>query len=216
MSNKSLFDKLFENVMQDDAEALGLPSSDEGMGGEGGGESFGGEEGGDEVSFTLDRATAQKLHEVLSAVLGGEEETQEEEDMGGEGEEGDGEEDGESWSEDSEDEEDEKGDESAEEKDEEKDEEKKGALKESPQSEYIKFSTEDKAASLQKKGNWVVNNAVASKVSGQGAPEKTAQTQGTAHYMPLKHKVEDAKGSQVVKSKMTKPSGEGESVFQAK
>ena len=211
MSNKSLFEKLFEEVMQDDAEALGIPSDDAGAAGE---ESFGGEEeGGDEVSFTLDRATAQKLHDVLAAVLGGEEEPGEEE-MGGEegaGEEGEAgaEEDGEgSWgSEDAEEEESE---------DEDSEEEEEDSLKESPQSQYVKFETESKAKTLQGKGNMTVKNAVASKVSGQGAPEKTAQTQGTANYMPFKHKVEDAKGSQVVKSRMTKQSGEGESIFQAK
>lgn len=211
MSNKSLFDKLFEDVMQDDAEALGLPSTDVGeTGGEG--ESFGGEdEGGDEVTFTLDRATAQKLHDVLTAVLGGEEETGEDE-MDGEEGEGESEEDGESWSEDAEEK---KGDEETHDEDAEEEDEE-GALKESPQSQYVKFETEGKAKTLQGKGNMTVKDAVASKVSGQGSPEKTAQTQGTAHYMPFKHKVEDAKGSQVVKSKMTKPSGEGESVFQAK
>ena len=77
MRRKSIFDKLYENVMQpggapeapmggemDDTQeldALGIEGEDE----------FGGE-GEDEVTFTLDRATAEKLHEVLMSVLGAE------------------------------------------------------------------------------------------------------------------------------------------------
>ena len=61
MSNKSLFEKLFEEVMESDEQALGIESTPEGgEGGEGGGE-FGQEEGGDEVTLTLDRSTAQAL-----------------------------------------------------------------------------------------------------------------------------------------------------------
>lgn len=67
--NKSIFDTLFEDVMSDrheeaethDAEALGLPLGDEGAGEEGSSE---------EVTVTLDRETAKKLHDVLMAVLG--------------------------------------------------------------------------------------------------------------------------------------------------
>jgi len=75
--NKSIFDKLYENVMSDrmddeqatDLDALGLPTGDEPVEGEG---------MGDEVTVTMDRATAQKLHDVLMAVLeGGEEEVDE-------------------------------------------------------------------------------------------------------------------------------------------
>lgn len=70
--NKSIFDELFENVMSDslsdtdvqDSEALGLPSGDEASS----------EGSGDEVTLTLDRETAQKLHDLLSAVIGGESE----------------------------------------------------------------------------------------------------------------------------------------------
>jgi len=85
MTKKSTFDKLFESVMgnnfQDESEqvnALGLsdaPTDDE-MGDEMGDEDM---DMGDEVTFTLDRATAQKLHDVLMGVLGGEE------DLGDEG-----------------------------------------------------------------------------------------------------------------------------------
>ena len=84
MTKKSTFDKLFESVMggnfnrdeeaeAQEADALGLgdaPMDDE----------FGDDEMdgmGDEVTFTLDRATAQKLHDVLMTVLDG--------DMGDEG-----------------------------------------------------------------------------------------------------------------------------------
>jgi hypothetical protein len=74
--NKSIFDRLYEEVMGDetspshndmesaDAEALDLPT---------------GEEEG-EVTVTLDRETAQKLHDVLMAVLSSEEEKSEDED----------------------------------------------------------------------------------------------------------------------------------------
>lgn len=88
--SKSLFDKLFEDVMSGGAEDVETPDggdeySDERELGIDEGD-FGGEEGGeDEVTFTLDRATAQKLHEVLAAVLGGgEEELGGEEDFGSE------------------------------------------------------------------------------------------------------------------------------------
>lgn len=77
--SKSIFDKLYEDVMSDqleadvkDAEALGLPSNDSG-------ESAGGEE---EVTFTLSRDVAQKLHDVLMAALGAEEASDEGSDEG--------------------------------------------------------------------------------------------------------------------------------------
>ena len=100
MRQKSVFDRLYANVMKEsfggspydeaeegnDLDALGLDevTPDDELGGEG---------EGDEVSFTLDRATAEKLHEVLGAVLGGmdmgEDDTGEddmgEDDMGEEG-----------------------------------------------------------------------------------------------------------------------------------
>jgi hypothetical protein len=96
MSNKSLFDKLFNEVMQSDEEALGIPQEDEGgsFGGEMGGEdtfgdegeeSFGDEEGGEggDVTLTMDRATAEKLKDLLNSALGG----GMEEEEGGEAEE---------------------------------------------------------------------------------------------------------------------------------
>jgi hypothetical protein len=85
--NKSIFDKLYEDVMSErlddtevnDAEALGLP-------GEGEGEGEGEMEGEDSVTLTIDRETAQKLHDLLMGVLGGEEEpaVDEEPEMNGE------------------------------------------------------------------------------------------------------------------------------------
>lgn len=86
--NKSLFDKLFENAMSDE-EALGLdlPQGEEGEEPLDAGfesdesEDFGGE--GD-VTVTLDRATAEKLIEVLNAAIGGVSEEEGEEDFGGE------------------------------------------------------------------------------------------------------------------------------------
>ena len=71
--SKSIFDKLFEDVMgmpgaaeQDTKDAIDLGID------VGGGEASGSEEGG-EVTLTLDKDLAQKLHDALVAVLGGEE-----------------------------------------------------------------------------------------------------------------------------------------------
>ena len=76
MTKKSTFDKLFESVMggefdQQDNAALGL--GDAPMDDEFGDDEFDDEFDGDEdqVTFTLDRATAQKLHDVLMGVLDG-------------------------------------------------------------------------------------------------------------------------------------------------
>lgn len=95
MTRKTLsFDKLFRSVVnenymgmedaEDDVDAFGLEDemTDDEMGSD---------MGGDEVTFTLDKATAQKLHDVLMAALGGEEEGGDEGedldfDMGDEGE----------------------------------------------------------------------------------------------------------------------------------
>ena len=83
MSN--IFDKLFEDVMglsQDDQDAqdLGLPAA-------AGAEKAETPEGGEEtVTITLDKALAQKLHDVLMSAMGGEEEVPEAPE-GAEGEE---------------------------------------------------------------------------------------------------------------------------------
>jgi len=86
--SKSIFDKLYENVMSSDfqmgsedaesmeLDALGIDTEGEGAGGE----EMGGE---DEVTITLSKDLAQKLHDVLMGVLGGETE-----DLGDEGEGG--------------------------------------------------------------------------------------------------------------------------------
>ena len=79
MSNKSIFDKLYEDVMSDkfedtehsDAAALGLPTGET---------EAAGEEG--DVTVTLPRDVANKLHEVLGAILAGEEEAPETEEEG--------------------------------------------------------------------------------------------------------------------------------------
>jgi hypothetical protein len=205
MSNKSLFEKLFEEVMQDDAEALGLPSGEgeEGMG-EMGGDEFGSEEGGDEVTLTLDRATAQKLHDLLGGILGGEEETEEGEGGMEEGGEDMGD----------------MGDEAAEEdeeheKEEDEDEDSEETMSEAPQSKYEKFETKGKAEQLQKQSNSRVQGAVANKTSAHGKAEKTSQTQGTEHYMPFNKKVDQAKpgGSIKVNNPKYNPSGQGDSIF---
>lgn len=92
MARKSVFDKLYENVMGmdqseegNDLSALGIEPEGEGM-----------EGGEDEVTLTLDRETAQKLIDVLSASLGGDTESGEGEDEYG-GEETESDEDAESF-----------------------------------------------------------------------------------------------------------------------
>lgn len=110
MKKKSIFDKLYENVMSgggplggSSAPAMGGGMGDEmgeadeldALGIEGEGEDeFGGE--GEDVTFTLDRETAQKLIDVLQAAIGGEEGDMEDmEDMGEDfGAEDEGEDDG--------------------------------------------------------------------------------------------------------------------------
>jgi hypothetical protein len=82
---KSKFDKLFENVMDDELDVnldLGPgagpeDSSAEDMDMDLGAES---ETGSEDITLTLDRETAQKLHDMLGDVLGGGEELSGEED----------------------------------------------------------------------------------------------------------------------------------------
>jgi len=209
MSNKSLFEKLFEEVMESDEQALGIESTPEGgEGGEGGGE-FGQEEGGDEVTLTLDRSTAQALYDMLGGVLGGGEEEGmggEEEGMGGEeegmgGEEfggGMGDESAESWDK-----------EEKEEDSEEDSDDEDGELKESPQGKYEPYN--NKGESLRNR-NQVVNGALAAKTSGQGKAEKTSQTSGTEKYMPASTKYNDGK-SMKANGRAANVSGPGKSVF---
>jgi hypothetical protein len=89
--SKFLFDRLFEDVMSgsefgggDDAADLGIDVGDD-MGGE--------DVGGDQVTITLDRATAEKLIGLIQGAMGGvseegEEEGDEEGELDGEGGEG--------------------------------------------------------------------------------------------------------------------------------
>lgn len=80
MSNKSLFDKLFEDVM-DEAD-IDFTAGGPGGPGETGASDVSDEEvlgiEDEEVTITLDRATAEKLHSALGALLGGGEEATEE------------------------------------------------------------------------------------------------------------------------------------------
>jgi hypothetical protein len=209
MSNKSLFEKLFEEVMENDAAALGIEGGDSAgdMGGEG--EDFGGEEGGDEITLTLDKATAEKLMDLLSAAMGGGHEEEGEAGEFGGSEEGEGEEHfGEMGSEDAE-------DEDEEEDAEEEEDEDEGSLKESPQAQYKNFETESKTKQMTSHTNRKVSG-IASNVSGAGKAEKTAQTQGTAHYMPHNdkgEKMQQKSNMKVSGARAANPSGPGKSVF---
>lgn len=82
--SKSIFDKLFEDVMGDDALDLGIKAGPEGAAGDESSD-LDLSTGSDTVSVTLDRDVAQKLHEVLAAALEeGEGESEAEADLGGE------------------------------------------------------------------------------------------------------------------------------------
>lgn len=212
MSNKSLFEKLFEEVMENDEAALGIDGGDS-AGDMGGAEDFGGEEGGgeEEVTLTMDKATAEKLMDLLSAALGGglDEEGETSEDEFGGSEEGAGENPfGGMGDEAAEEEEEEKSEEDAEE-----DEEEEGSLKESPQAQYKPFT--NKGEQMTKAGNRKVGG-VAGTASGAGQAEKKDQTQGTAKYMPFNDKGTNLqqKGSMKVSgARAGTPSGPGKSVF---
>lgn len=87
MTKKSIFDKLFESVINEDDAELSELGIDTGAEGEGEGDDLGAEgEGEDTVTLTLDRATAEKLHDMLMDVLGGNE-AEAESDLGAEGDE---------------------------------------------------------------------------------------------------------------------------------
>jgi hypothetical protein len=211
MSNKSLFEKLFEDVMEKDA--LGLPETDMSsaggdMGGESDAEALGIDQ--DTVTLTLDKATAEALMSMLKSALGGE---SEDEGMDG-GEEGEGgdesaSEDSQSWGEDAEEgEKEEEESEDAEESEEDEDSEE-GSLKESPQSEYKPFG--NKGEQMTKKGNSKVGG-VAGNTSAHGKAAQVSQTSGTEKYMPMNTKYDDGKNNKV-KSSVSSPSGPGKSVF---
>ena len=83
MTNKSAFDTLFEDVMNNPAADIGAPPDDandlesldvdDGLGDEG---------GEDEVTFTLPRELAQHLFDALSSQLGGDDDQTSEEEHG--------------------------------------------------------------------------------------------------------------------------------------
>lgn len=87
--SKSIFDKLYENVMMGQSEddgameldALGIDDGAEDMG-----DDLGGED--DQVTITLSRDLAKQLHDVLMTVIGGEDEVGEDETMEDESGEG--------------------------------------------------------------------------------------------------------------------------------
>ena len=178
MSNKSLFDKLFNEVMQSepqtDEDALGLPAADEGgedFGGDlGGDESFGEEEGGgEEVTLTMDRATAEKLKGLIDAALGGD--MGEEEDFGEEGGEEMGEEGGEEMG----------------------GEEAGGAFGESPAVETMEeLPTQKYVDALTGKKN-KVEGALAAKTTGHG--EGSGEVTGAHPLKKMSMAYNDGKGS---------------------
>lgn len=187
--SKSQFEKLYENVMQDENEALGLPSNDTGADdlGDGG---FGGDETEDTVTVTLDKATAKVLIQALQAVVG----EDESEDLGGEdegfGDEGEGE-----------------GDIAGSQDDAEEDKEEDEVVTEAPQAGYEDFGVDAKSKVLQAKGKQKVEG-LASKVAAAKGEGK--QTAGTAHYMPAKKAYHnDIKPS----ANNLNPSGAGKSAF---
>jgi hypothetical protein len=71
--NKSTFDELYESVMSEDEDfELGLPTEDETDGIDE--LELGDDEGDGSISITLDKDVAEKLHDVLMAAIGGEDE----------------------------------------------------------------------------------------------------------------------------------------------
>lgn len=209
--SKSLFEKLFEEVMQDDNEALGLPSADTGMGDDSGGmgEDMGGDMGEDSVTLTLNKDLAKQLLEVLKSVVG-EEEEEVAPEMEGEGEgEGEMEGDGDSYDDEAaEDEEGEDDDEASEDEDDDEDEKEKSKKlhTEAPQAGYEDFGVDSKSKVLQGKGQQKVASVASHTSAAKGEGKQTA---GTAHYMPApKYKQKD-----LTVDSNVKPSGKDKSVF---
>lgn len=67
-NDKSIFDRLYEDVMADD-DAIALGATDAALESDFGGEEAGADEGGD-ITLTLPRDVAQHLHALLSDILG--------------------------------------------------------------------------------------------------------------------------------------------------
>jgi hypothetical protein len=89
MSNKSLFEKLFEEVMNDPASPMGGdmgPQDTLELGDDMG--NMDDDMGGDEVTISIPRDVAEKLHDILMAAMGGGDVDMEieDEDLGGEDE----------------------------------------------------------------------------------------------------------------------------------
>jgi len=190
MSNKSLFEKLFEEVMSDEA-AIGISPEQEGGSEEGG---FGGEEegGSEDVTISMDRETAQKLHDLLASVLGGDveadeqmegEEPKEKEDTLAFGDQAD---------------EEEGDDEEMEDEDSEEQ-----SFRESPEAETVKGGSKGSGYKpfnikqgdhLMKKSS-MKGPGIQTKNSLAGAASQTTQTAPTAHYMKASTSYKDGKGS---------------------
>lgn len=208
--SKSLFEKLFEEVMQGETDSAQFGDGDAGnMGGDL--EAMGGKDGGEEVTLTLDRETAQKLMDLLSAQLAGGGEVGGGEVGGGEAEGSemsDGEEDNEWGSEDSEDED--EGEEDKYGKKEGNDEDSEEVRLEAPQAQYKPFN--NKGESLQSKNN-KVSGALAANATGGGKAPQTSQTPGTEKYMPAKTTYDDGKSMKVSGARASSPSGPSKSVF---
>ena len=184
--NKSIFDKLYEDVMSDrmddmestDLDALGLPGEEPGAEGEG---------EGDQVTITLDKELAQKLHDVLMSVLG---EAEGEGEMEGEAE-GEAEDEMDASSEDAEEDE-EDGDDASE------DNETLGEatdLQELPKS---------KGESLQSKNNKVGDVTSSLKSSGEGDGKVKSEVDGKGKDLPTSKGASLQNKSNKVASKTSK------------
>lgn len=181
---KSIFDKLYEDVMKDDALDLGIQAGPEG-------ESADKAEldlstGDDTVTLKLDKDVAHKLHDALMEVLGGEEDKGE--DLGGELE-GEGEDKGES-------EENPAASENEEKKDEDKEDKKEEQEEVAAEATALEQLPDSKGQSLQKKG---------------GVPtvgSKTGHAKGHKATGHVSTEI-DAKGSPVADSKGLSLTGKG-------
>ena len=80
---KSIFDKLYEDVMKDDALDLGIQAGPEGESGDSAELDL--SQGENTISVKLDKDVAQKLHDALMSVLGGEDADAGDEDTAGNG-----------------------------------------------------------------------------------------------------------------------------------